>query len=233
MHAIHRLVSNGWHWYLDYLYVAYWQVYTFVIRTNVARYRHGRDDRPAILLIPGIYENWRFMKPLADILDKAGYRLHVIPRLGRNQHTVEVSAAVVEQYISEHGLGRYCIVAHSKGGLVGKYIMAGTQGDKCVGMIAINTPFHGSRYGRLFLFGPLRMFSPTSEAIRSLLATTSVNSRIVSIYGQFDPHIPGGSHLDGAVNHQLLVKGHFKTLAHRDVHALVLAQLAKWSSRAT
>lgn len=230
MHTIYRLISNWWNWYLDYLYVGYWQLYTFVIRTNISRYKRGRDDRPAVLLIPGIYENWRFMKPLADVIDEAGYRLHVVTRLGRNQQSIEVSAAVVEQYIAEQSLDRYIIVAHSKGGLVGKYIMTGAQGDKCLGMIAINTPFGGSIYGRLFLFGPLKMFSPVSSTIRKLLGATTVNTRIVSIYGEFDPHIPGGSQLNGAVNHKLSTKGHFKVLAHRNLHQLVIDQLAYWSN---
>ena len=39
-----------------------------------------------------------------------------------------------------------------------------------------------------------------------------MNARIVSAYGSFDPHIPGGSALPGARNVILETMGHFRVL---------------------
>ena len=49
-----------------------------------------------------------------------------------------------------------------------------------------------------------------------------VNRRIVSVYGLFDPHIPGGSHLEGARNVQLGTRGHFLPLSDPRVHEAIL-----------
>lgn len=217
----------AWHWYLDYGYVAFWRVHDKVFRADIARYKNGQITKPAVVLLPGIYEHWQFMKPLADAIDKAGYRVHIVEQLGYNAHSVEVSAAVVEQYINIAGLMDYVIVAHSKGGLVGKYVMAEDTAAACRGMIAINTPFNGSLYARLFLLGPLKMFSPKSKTIQYLSGQRTLNQKIVSIYGLFDPHIPGGSKLAGATNVQLPVRGHFKIIGHTRVKEAVLAHLER------
>ncbi|MDO8384687.1 MAG: universal stress protein, partial [Microbacterium sp.] len=49
--------------------------------------------------------------------------------------------------------------------------------------------------------------------IRALLLETAADARIVSVYGRFDPHIPGGSALPGARNVVLDTMGHFRVLA--------------------
>lgn len=50
----------------------------------------------------------------------------------------------------------------------------------------------------------------------------SVNGRNVSIFGQFDPHIPGGSALDGATNMIVPATGHFRILGSATTHQAVL-----------
>jgi hypothetical protein len=39
-----------------------------------------------------------------------------------------------------------------------------------------------------------------------------VNARITSVWAAFDPHIPGGSSLPGAVNRRIDDGGHFRIL---------------------
>ncbi len=56
----------------------------------------------------------------------------------------------------------------------------------------------------------------------SLARQIAVNKRIVSVFGEFDPHIPEGSELPGAKNVRLDTGGHFRILAH----PRVLAELA-------
>ena len=74
------------------------------------------------------------------------------------------------------------------------------------------------------MIGPLkpslRIFSPRSATIVALSREHEVNARIVSVYGQFDPHIPEGSELPGAAkNVRLDTGGHFRVLAHPRVIA--------------
>jgi pimeloyl-ACP methyl ester carboxylesterase len=50
-----------------------------------------------------------------------------------------------------------------------------------------------------------------------------VNSRITSIWGAFDPHIPGGSRLEGANNVVLRTSGHFRILRQPELISAVVA----------
>ena len=53
------------------------------------------------------------------------------------------------------------------------------------------------------------------------------NTRIVSIFGIFDPHIPGGSSLAGAHNIVLETGGHFRILGDRNTIAIVRDAVAE------
>ena len=65
------------------------------------------------------------------------------------------------------------------------------------GLVTVCTPFHGSQLAGLFFVPSIRAILPDDETIVMLGSDASVNGRIVSIFGRFDPHIPEGSALDG------------------------------------
>ena len=58
----------------------------------------------------------------------------------------------------------------------------------------------------------VRAFRPNDETILTLGRDASVNGRIVSVFGPWDPHIPEGSSLDGATNIAVPTAGHFRVL---------------------
>jgi len=216
VHGAVNIVAKGWFWGLDYLYVSYWQVREAVFRADPARYADPHAVKPPILLLPGIFETWQFLRPLADQLSESGHPVHVVTGLGRNSRTVAASSPIVENYLREHDLRDVTIVAHSKGGLIGKYVMAkGDREGRISRMVAIATPFSGSAYARYVLVRSLRDFSPRDATTLMLGELRSLNERITSIYGIFDPHIPGGSALPGATNVRLDVAGHFRILGDR------------------
>ncbi len=47
-----------------------------------ASYAAG-SARP-VVLVPGVYERWQFLRPIADALAARGHPVHVIPELGIN-----------------------------------------------------------------------------------------------------------------------------------------------------
>jgi triacylglycerol lipase len=220
--------AKAWFWSIDYVYVGYWQVRGSLrgARSGGLRgtFRGGpqgaeaadwsRGTRQPVVLLPGIYETWQFMRPIADALHASGHPLHVVTDLGRNRATVVAAAKVVARVLAERDLHDVIIVAHSKGGLIGKYLMAEEAGSpetaRIDRMIAVATPFSGSSLARYTVLPSLRAFAPTDATIRQLMNELTVNERITSIFGTFDPHIPGGSELAGAVNIQLPVAGHFR-----------------------
>ena len=216
------VIAKAWWWGLDYLYVSYWQVRGALVRVDPARYLLADAMKPPIVVLPGIYETWQFLRPLADQLSEAGHPVHVVAGLGRNARTVAASAPIVADYLREHDLRDVTILAHSKGGLIGKYLMLRCDPEGRVArMVAIATPFSGSVYARLMLLPSLRAFSPRNATTLMLAASRGVNSRITSIYGSFDPHIPAGSELSGATNIRLDVAGHFRIIGDRQLQDAV------------
>lgn len=220
-----RLVQCLAWWALDYAYAAHWQIRATFNRTDPGIFTTG-DNRP-LVIIPGIYETWKFMQPLIEQLHAHGHPVHVITELDDNRSPIAEATDHVARYLEAHHLSDVVIVAHSKGGLIGKQVMATSPAATWVrSMIAVATPFAGSRYGSLMWTRSLRAFSPRDPAILALHDLADVNARIVSIYPRFDPHIPGGSHLPGADNITLDMGGHFRILAQPRVVTEILQAAA-------
>ena len=208
-------------WAADYAYAVRWQLAAALDRTDPADYTDG--DRTPIVVLPGVYETWRFLHPLVRALHGRGHPVHVITALQGNRAPVVEGARIVAEQLERLDLRDVVLAAHSKGGLIGKQVMLAAAGRRVRGMVAVATPFGGSRYGRLMLGATLRAFSPRDATIRSLAAAAEVNARIVSVFPAFDPHIPEGSALLGAKNVPLAVGGHFRVLADPRVIAEVAA----------
>ena len=219
-----QVFINLFYWFLDYIYVAKVEVTSLFNRGNPEQYRNtgGRT----VILLPGVYENWRFMKPVATRLHMDGYDVHVVDGLGYNLGSVEDMGDVVNEYILKNNLRRVVLVSHSKGGLIGKYTLSTFPKKNTIsGLVALNSPFSGSRYAYLLPIKSLRIFIPNSPILTTLSNNQLVNERIVSIYGKYDPHIPGGSNLKGATNVQLNTYGHFRIIKEKSVHQAILSAI--------
>lgn len=182
--------------------------------TVPARYAAG-TGRPVVVL-PGVYETWHAMMPIADALNVRGHPVHVVPGLGANAGPIPDASRLVGRLLEQLELDGVAFVAHSKGGLIGKLAMSGGSAARIDRLVALATPFAGSSMSRYMPGRALRAFLPTDPVIRSLVEEVAVNERITSIYPRVDPHIPGGSRLDGARNIELDLVGHFGLLRHPD-----------------
>jgi len=213
------LRTLGW-WAADYAYAVGWQVRGFFDRADPDDFRSG--GLTPIVVIPGIWESWKFLQPLITAMHDRGHPVHVVTGLRFNSRPVVDAAAQVAACLDERDLDDVVVVAHSKGGLIGKYLMVdGASAARIRGMVAVAAPFSGSLYARYLFVPSLRIFSPKNALVLALAREQTVNSRIVSIFGRFDPHIPGGSELVGAKNVRLETGGHFRVLAHPRVMAEV------------
>lgn len=202
--------AAGW-WAADYAYAVKRQARGLVGAPDPTTLHAG--ELPPVVVIPGIYESWTFLLPLITQVQKRGHPVYVIEPLHLNLRPVMDSASHVIEVLEQNQLSDAIVLAHSKGGLIGKYVMIQPEGRRRVrGMVAVATPFGGSVYARFMLTPSLRTFSPTDSTIQALASEAEVNSCIVSIYGAFDPHIPGGSELAGAKNVRLETGGHFRIL---------------------
>lgn len=247
-------------WAADYVYAARRQLAIVGPPWAIGRrrptpptWRTGSPGLPEVVLLPGVYEHWTFLRPLGDALAAAGHRVRVVHGLGVNRRGIAETAERLTRVLADlpaSPQGRV-LVAHSKGGLIGKHVLvtsgaagaaaaeASVGGDPAqaavtaptesgraplglLGLVAVATPFAGARRARLFFDPSIRAFLPADETIVMLGRETSVNGRIVSVFGPYDPHIPEGSALDGATNMVVPAPGHFRVLASAKTHRAVL-----------
>lgn len=215
-------------WALDYGYVLRWQAMHVLRPIDPARYADPPGPhRAPLLVLPGILETWDFLRPLVEDLYERGHPIHVVTDLGRNRRPVPEMAECVERYLEEHELTEVVIVAHSKGGLIGKHVMSlGRCGSRVDAMVTVNTPFGGSRHARLIPTRAIRSFLPGDPTLLALKDAVVVNSRITSIGSRWDPHIPEGSVLAGATNVTLSVLGHFRVIGDPRLRRAVLVAAA-------
>lgn len=207
----------------DYAVGAWWAFSSPLIRRPPSRWSTG--SRSPVLLLPGVYEPWPFLLTIGNRLNAAGHPVHVVRAIRNNVDEIPDVAAVAQRYLDDHGLENVAIVAHSKGGLVAKHMMAiNDTAHRIDRLVAVVTPFGGSRMANFMAVRTLRAFRPANRTITLLGANRVLNSRITSIYGEFDAQIPGGSRLEGAVNIQLPIVGHFRLLADdRVIRAVIEA----------
>lgn len=263
------LIVRGLWWAADYLYAARRQLAILSLPWSIGRPRptprawdHGSSALPELVLLPGVYEHWTFLRPLGDALSAAGYRVTVVHGLGLNRRGIPDTAERLGAILAATPpptAGRI-LVAHSKGGLIGKHLMVtsgaaaaavieagrgGQAGDAAAtasapdaatddssplglrGLVAVCTPFAGSRRARFMFLDPsIRAFLPDDETIVMLGRDSSVNGRIASVFGVYDPHIPDGSALEGATNVQVPAFGHFHLLGSLQTHRAVIEAVA-------
>lgn len=198
----------------DYDVAVRWQASALLHRDAPGAWENPEHPvGPVVVLVPGVYERWSFLRPLAERLHARGVRVHAVPALGRNARPIPLSAALLGAYLVTRDLHDVVLVAHSKGGLVGKLAMLRHDPDgRIAKMVAVNTPFDGSTLARWTVSPALRAFRPAHPTIRELAAELDVNERIVNVQSRWDPHVPGGSRLPGAVDVELATPGHFRPL---------------------
>ena len=176
-----------------------------------------------VVLLPGIWEPWRFMLPLGRRLHALGHPVHFLPALGWNGRSLEDSVQLALDELTAAADGGAVLVAHSKGGLIGKSILLDASLSRQVhGLVALCSPFGGSRLSwPVFARTPLGMFAPSGAVIVALAALQAANFRIVSIGSAWDEMVPDGTHLPGATNVTLDISGHFRPVDDPDVAHLV------------
>ncbi len=210
---------------VDRLYQLRERVRHVVGRTPTVRYTLG--ELAPVLLIPGVYETWQFLRPVADRLNALGHPIHTLPALGYNRLTIAASADLAQRFLDDNDLTGVIVVAHSKGGLIAKHMMVMDDlAGRIDRLVAINSPFGGSTLANWAPVRTLRAFSPRDETVVTLAAHLAANARITSIYSRLDPLIPEGSGLGGATNIRLETVGHFRPLGSPELLAAVERTLA-------
>lgn len=217
------------HWIKDYLHLVqgHWRMFKF--KEPPKHYLgHVVKGKAPLILVPGIHSTWPFLKPIADKLSRSGHPVYILPRLGNNTFQISVSAKIVRDLIEEKGLKNTILIAHSKGGLIGKKVLIAHNRDNRVKkLIAIATPFGGSEIVKHLPLKHLKELHPKNKTLLNLQKHVKVNSKIVSIYGLWDNHVwPTEScHLIGAKNIKVNILGHHKILSSGKVLKAIKREL--------
>lgn len=206
----------------DWEYVLRHQVRAAFDRGEPAALVDESGTGAPVVLLPGIFETWRFLHPLARRLHAAGHPVHVVAALGDNRMSVHEAADRVQRHLLENHLGDVTIVAHSKGGLVAMALLGRPEvASRIRRVVAISSPFSGSALASWVPIPAVRALRPAAPDVARLAAADADRSRVVSIWGWYDPHIPGGCALPGARNIEVAAGGHFRILGSSRVLALV------------
>lgn len=182
-----------------------------------------------ILLIHGLHSSWLSLEYVANIANQAGYKIHILPSIGNNTSPVMDQATIVSEYINTHKLTDLIIIAHSKGGIIAKYLLDNLQDkDKILKIIAIATPFHGTKIA-IFNQSNISELNRNSEFITLLHENKDNNHKIVSIRARIDNHIiPASSAmLEGAENIVIDIFGHTRILKSGKLKEIITKELDK------
>ncbi len=211
----------------DYYQLAKAQLKSFVALPIPKHWSSG--DKGDIVLIPGLYEKWHFMKSLGEKLSKAGYRIHVIKNLGRNIKSIDFGTKKLSEYLNQHNINNAIIVAHSKGGLIALDYMLkeSAKNTRVKKLIAIAVPFSGTNIGKKVKLNAVKELLPENTFFNNIAKNEKINSRVVSIFPTVDNHIwhHQKSFLPGALNIEFQVKGHHQIIFNDRVHKLVVKNI--------
>ncbi len=191
-------------------------------------------DKCPVIILSGLFGPWQDLKHLADEISLRGHPTYVIPKLGFNLQDIPTSAKTVRELIDENNINNCVIVAHSKGGLIGKYVLVHFNPDKRVcGMVSIATPYSGLEMADRFPIKSLLEVGMKSQIIADLKSHSEVNPQIISIAPLYDHLIPQekGSFLEGAENITVDVIGHHTVIYRRETRDVIIQSIEKLSKK--
>lgn len=227
------MMKNIIYWIIDYYYLFRGNA-LMLIHKNPPKHYLGfvLKGKIPIILIPGISNKWGFLKYVGDCISKKGHPVYIVNKLGFNLFDIPASAKIVREIIDKNNLKNAIIVGHSKGGIIGKYLLIHENKDNGIkGLIAIGAPFSGSKLARNFFKKSLKELTPESKMIQALNSHKEVNCKIISIMPEFDNHVwhEKGSNLSGAVNIKVPIKGHHKIVFDKDAINKILELIGKFN----
>ena len=251
--TLHKKIGS---WLTDYGHMVRGSLLMTVHRNPPKHYlEYTIEGKIPVILIPGILGKWGFMKFLGDKISLEGHPVYIIPNLSYNLFSIPASAQIlratvvhlfpslghimpkmhkgaesIKELMQSNNITAAVLVAHSKGGLIGKYYLTHhNQDHRVLGMVSIATPYSGSAMAKLIPLDPFAELKNDSELIKDLERHTEANHQIISILPEYDNHVwaEKGSYLEGAENVEVPIRGHHKVLFSKQVVEVILASINK------
>ena len=87
-------------WVVDYTYMVRGAIGAVIYRKPPHHYLgYTIDEKVSVILIPGIFSKWSFMKSLGDAISREGHPVYIVPELGFNLHSIPQSAKTLHLFI--------------------------------------------------------------------------------------------------------------------------------------
>lgn len=213
-------------WIKDCFYFFKAGTISYIFRDPPKHYLgHIVKGKNPIIILPGILGRWSFMKPLADVLSHDGHPVYVVPELRNNLFSIPLSAKLVRNLVEETDMKESIIVAHSKGGLIGKYLLSYENNEKrIIGMVSIASPFSGSSLARLIPHRSFWELLPDSQIVKKLKSDLKINKKIISIIPAYDNYVwaKEGSYLENALENSVVeARGHNRIIFDKKMKQII------------
>lgn len=179
-----------------------------------------------VVIVHGWAGRWAYVWDLGNYVNKLGYKVHVLPKLGRNFKKVRIGTKILEEYLRKNDVRGVILLAHSKGGIICKSFMDTSKlASKVRKVITISTPYNGTLLGYL-LVGGLFEQAPTSSLTSQLRKDKRFNHLFVNLIAKRDNLVIPNKNLvlEGALNKTVDVEGHMLILQSSQL----LDELRKW-----
>ncbi len=187
----------------------------------------GLGTRPVVLVHGFFLTPWSLWLFRRSLL-KAGlgpvYLLDYYPALGEIDGFVRQLAELVDRVAPD---GRVDLVAHSMGGLIAARYM-GEKPERVGRLVAVGTPFHGTRLWAMSVGRALPQMRPGSDfLLQTRQGVAGRLERVTCVYSRFDQIILPyrSSHLEGADSVVVDGLGHNALLFSPTVRRAVVAAL--------
>jgi len=191
----------------------------FITNSNIAP-DFNRSGRLPLILVQGYAEpSWYFMYGIYKNLKKNGwnniYPINLFPNINDIREQARIIAKKIEQIKNEQGVSKIDYVAHSMGGLIGRYYIQELNGYKSIrNYISIATPHYGTYTAFAGLGEAAKQMRPKSDFLNKLNSGEIIKPGVnyTSIWTKFDEIvIPAESALLQGSNMKPDIKyvGHF------------------------
>ncbi len=167
--------------------------YQLILQRTIQQYRSAtppdtwsKGKKGDVIIVPGFNETWLFQKTIADFLNSLGYRIHTIPTIDHNTHTIEHCVREIESFIRIKKLNNVILLSHSKGGLIVQNLLNTSPANKRIlKAFTISVPYGGTIWGYA-RFQNLHELLPNAKTTAN---TSQVNKKIINLYSIIDQHV--------------------------------------------
>ena len=192
-----------------------------------------KGEKGTVLILQGIHEKPNFLKTIAKRLHEKGFGILTIYSQKETEETIAYLGEKSAKAIDNLKSNTIFLLAHSKGGLVAKYLMDNyPEINKRINIvITIACPWSGSYLG-LARFHNLSQLIPGSIFIKELLKNITNNYKIVNLYPTFDNHVIPNKNLvlEGAKNICIPVIGHTRILEDERTLKEIAGEILRFAS---